>query len=233
MKNLLIKLLLSSAIFGIARNASASILTPTNWIRSSAGTTYGEWNVFNSPTAPNSPDVAGAFDPNGTQTVTETSGGSFITSGGNLYSFSVPLQLNVIIPQYGLGAGSYTTVMFQTRTLGTEADYDNVKLVYNDGSSDITILPVFRIESDRIALGGFGGSQVDVAYLFQVPYSPASLKLQFPAAGSSMSLDVIAVDTITTSAAAGFVATPVPEPASLGLLCVMTGAMLKRRRARA
>lgn len=229
MKNNLYTLLLSPLIAALATRAPANILTPTHWARGGADTAYAEWNIFNSPGGPNAPDV-GSFGASASWNAFDSSGASLVTSGGNIYSFGSALKVQVYAPGQAAGASNYTTVMFQARTLGTEADYANVKLIYNDGANDITLLPVASKESDRISLGGFGGFQVDVAYEFQVPFSPALMKIQFPAAGSSMSLDVLAVDSITTPSTTGFITTPVPEPTSTGLLTLGAFTLLPRRK---
>lgn len=180
---------------GFASVASAAFVTPNSygWSRGSTNSAYFEWNFFPSPTGPNSPDV-GQF-PNPLPTgwtpanVVENSGASFITGAGNIYSFTTPLDLDVNFPNYGRGAKWTTTVLVQTRTLGSELDYANVRI----GS----VLPLSRIELGRVALGGFGGFQVDTLFRFELVGNLSNYEFDLHAAESSMSLDMLAIDTLT------------------------------------
>lgn len=214
--------------------ASAAFVTPTDWTRpindavaASTRTTYQEWNVFTSTAGPNDPDVAEVNPDLGTgpnpskANVYDTSGGSFVTGGGNIYSFAVATLNDADVPSYGLGASATTEVLFQVRTLGTELDYNNVRLDYNDGTTDQTISFTERQELERVTLGGFGGSQVDTLFRFTIPYGPNTFKIEFDASGSSMSTDRVSIDTLTA----------VPEPASLGMLAAGGLLALRRRRA--
>lgn len=230
--------------------AEAAFLTPTGWSRSSPYTTRHEWNIFSTPAGPNAPDVAN-FPTTWPAPATglpaanayDTSGGSFVTSGGNIYSPAAATRIDVDVPQYDAGAGYATTVLLQVRTQGTEPIHvgvDGVRLTY-PGGGGTTLYPVEQAELSRVALGGFGGSLVDHAYLFRVPAGPASFKVEIDAAGSSMSLDAVAVDAVTTRAAAdsllldgmnravGFVAQPVPEPAAAGVVGAAAAGLLARR----
>lgn len=217
-----------------AGSASAAFVTPTDWTRpsndaaaASARTTYQEWNVFTSPGGPNDPDVAeinpnvGAGPNPSKANVYDTSGGSFVTGGGNIYSFSVATLNDADVPSYGLGATGTTDVLFQVRTLGTELDYANVRLVYNDGTTNQTVAFTERQELERVSLGGFGGTQVDTLFRFDIPYSPSTFKIEFDASGSSMSTDRVSADTLTS----------VPEPASFAMLAAGGLLALRRRRA--
>lgn len=224
---------LACAVAGWAGTAEAAFVTPSGWTRptndtiaGSTLTTYQEWNFLTAPAGPNDPDI-GEVNPNpgiGPNTskanAYDTSGLSFVTSGGNIYSFSGPTQMKADVPSYNLGSSASTTVLFQVRTLGTELDYDGVQLTYNNGSSDQTLLPAQETELDRVSLGGFGGFQVDTLFRFEIPFSPNTFRIVFPASGSSMSADMVAVDTLTS----------VPEPAGIGMVVSGGLALLARRR---
>lgn len=215
--------------------APAAFIEPTEWTRPSTDaealadlTTYQEWNAFSSPGGPNDPDVAEVNPNPGTgpnpskANVYDTSGSSFVTGSGNIYSPSAATLMDADIPSYGLGDGYETSVFFQLRTLGSEVDYDTVRLTYSDGANDHTISYASYEELARVPLGGFGGSRVDSLFRFEAPFSPSTFKIEFDAAGSSMSTDRVAVDTNTVA---------VPEPASLGVLG-LAGLVLARRRRR-
>ena len=236
-----------------ATEARADFLLPGAWNRGAAYTTYQQWETFTTPAGPNAPNgtptvPAAPHNPNGPADAFDTSGQSFVTGGGNIYSPSAATHIQVALPEYDLGAGYVTTVLFQTRTQGNEPIYTGpggYRLTYTDGSGPHTLLPARQAELDRQALGGFGGTRVDYAAVFEVPASVAQLKVFFDASASSMSLDRVAVDTIVTRAATsggpqlagmsdqiGFVPQAVPEPAGLGLLAAAGGALLARRRRR-
>lgn len=146
-----------------------------------------QWDVFVSPGGPNPPDVANV-NPNGTADVIETTGGAFVISGGNIYSFSVPIFFEVTVPDYGLGAGFLTDVVVQIRVQGT--DLDTSSLLWNGIAPDDTELLFTQ------ALGGMGGSLNDWKFAWSgLSGNVAENLLTFNALGSSMSLDRLAVDT--------------------------------------
>ncbi|MBI4581205.1 MAG: hypothetical protein HY718_15995 [Planctomycetes bacterium] len=209
----------ATAMAVIAASAQAAFNAPATWTRGQAGTTYQEWNVFTSATAPNSPDV-GSFNPNGTATVTNATDG-FIAGGENIYSPFGPLDIDVAVPDYAAGS-SVTTVILQTRTLGAEI---------NMGTMNIGgVTPVDQGELLREALGGPGGYAVETWFKFHLPYSAPSFTVEFAATGPHMSLDRVAVDSITGPTYLPE-PNPVPEPVMaslLGLGMVLCGA---RRRA--
>lgn len=179
-------------------------------------TTYQEWNVFTSPDAANGPDVADV-NPHGSAAAWDTSGGSFVTSGGNIYSPSAILAMQTTLPGYDLGPASQTHFLVQLRTLGSELDVTSLML---DGIAVSTLDGYAYTELARIALGGFGGAQVDHAFSFIATNSAASHTLTWLGAESSVSQDIIVIDTLTTG---------VPEPASAVLLAAGASALLWRR----
>ncbi|MGB7160529.1 MAG: hypothetical protein WBD40_20860 [Tepidisphaeraceae bacterium] len=224
--------------------APVNFQTPLGWTRpaddaaaTATQTTYQAWETFvdadggtgAAPNSPNNPSVADV-NPNGAANTYDTSGGSFLTGGGNIYSPGVATQIRSIIPDYAAGAGFVTTVLAQVKTFGTEPNYGAITLTYHDGTSNVSIAPFSMTELSRTTLGGpFGGGDVERAYVFHVPHSAASLDLFIPASGSSMSLDYVAIDTITTPVEVGYVSA-IPEPTAIAPLACGAVALLSRRR---
>lgn len=247
-------LCLAAAVNVVPTIAHADFITPANWTRGAAYTTYHEWDFFNSPAGPNAPDVPGKFPTGQTWTspspgsptpnAFDTSGNSFVTGGGNIYSFSGITNIKVDVPDYKLGADYLTTVLLQVRTLGTEPVLTGefAPRLTITGSSD-KIYAYDSGELARVSLGGsFGGDQVDRAFVFHVPDNGGSYRIEFDSAGSSMSLDRVSVDAIVTRESIaslaqsgmhptiGYVPQPVPEPTGLALAAIAGGGLLMRRR---
>lgn len=181
--------------------AQADFITPA--FRGGTDTTYQRWEAFLTPTGPNPPDVADV-NPNGTADLVELSGQSFVTSGGNIYSFAVATDFDVTVPDYNYGAGYVTDVVVQIRTQGTGIDLSSV--LWNGISPDDSELLFEQL------LGGFGGALQDWKFTWDdLPGNIAVNLLSFNAQGSSMSLDRLAIDTQATA---------VPEASTLMLVGV-------------
>lgn len=207
----------------------AAFVTPTSWARGGDGTTHQEWDVFDSFTNA-APDVADN-NANGSASLTENTGGGFITGGGNIYAPMVATDFTVTVPEADVPTPAHNvTAVVQVRTLGSEMDYGSIRL---NG-----LAPIDTAELDRQALGGFGGSLVDAWLLFAVPYADfgdgvagvEDLTLTFNASASSMSLDRLSIDTAVRPFGFYNEPNPVPEPASLVLLTLGGGAVMARRR---
>ena len=232
----------AAGVVGLASApAEAAFTAPDAWTRGDGGTTYQAWDVFNDDDAStanmiedSSPDVAGYTNANGTPEVVENGGnGAFLTSGGNIYSFSGATSFTVTVPEADVPVPAHdVTAIVQTKTLGTELDYSSVKM---NGLS-----PVDSAELSRSALGGqFGGSDVESWFLFNIPYADfgdgagpdvEDLTLTFNAAGSSMSLDRLAIDTAIKPGGFYNEPNPVPEPASVALVGLGAALLVGGRR---
>jgi hypothetical protein len=142
---------------------------------------------------------------NGTATLTDTTATSFITGTQNIYSSDEPLHVRVAVPHFNLSPGLYvTTVLVQTRTLGSEWTYGGaggIRIGYTDAGGAHTIFPVAGMEEHRESSGNDrGGDLVDYATLFDLPGSPSSYTLFLDGSASSVSADVTTIDAIVTRA---------------------------------
>ena len=225
-----IPLLALTTIVTFGSSASAELFRPGDtipqvagdlftWNVGDSGSTFSGWDVFNSgdpksmdPSSPDGPDVSGQF---GTpHTIRENGGNGAFFTGGNIYSFSAPTDFTATVNSGLLGGSSgssFTRIVAQFRTLGTEADYDSI-LLSSDTGTPGSIAPNVLVETGRgSAAGGFGGESVDTLAVWDLGEAQESYRLDFNAAGSSMSLDQFFLDTKVQSTAFPSV-TAVPEP---------------------
>jgi hypothetical protein len=198
------KRFLSTALLAAPLVAGA---TGGQWDSTLSGTTLAEWNVINSYPADNTPDVAGSG------TLTETTGTAFLTSGGNVYSFSAPTAFT--LSTAALGSGTWD-VYLRVAGLGTAV---NDAATLNGVSATRTI-------TYSAALGGaFGGAEEESLWTWTLS-GGSSLNFAFGASGSSLSLDQVGAYAQQASA--------VPEPATWAFMGAGLGAMgLMTRRQRA
>lgn len=173
------------------------------WDLNQAGTIYAEWDVFGSATFDNSPDI-GSFGL-GSASVTENTGGAFLTSGGNIYSPTVAADFTTTLAG-SLGSIDGTrTVVARIKTLGSLIADSSVTLTVNG----TPYTPTGFLLSD-VPLGGFGGNDQERLYVWNsVP--DGSYTFDFNASESSMSLGRYA--TYASDVA------PIPEPST----CVLFG----------
>lgn len=183
-----------------ATSASAWIASPP------AGSRYAEWNFFNALTD-DSPDI-GSFG--GAASVTENSGGAFVTGGGNMYSPGVATDFSATLAGGGTGLWD---VYLRVSTLGTTAAT----------GATLNGIAATSVESFSAPItGGFGGDEQEVYWKWTVAAAPV-YTFAFAASGSSMSLDQLGLYAVQA----------VPEPqtyAMFGLGLGLLGLARLRRR---
>ncbi|HWP40307.1 MAG TPA: hypothetical protein VNL70_05230 [Tepidisphaeraceae bacterium] len=209
----------------VGGTAPAALISPP-WTRpgndaqaSADRTSYQHWNNFTSTSGPNAPDVA-EINPNGTADAFDSAAavsGSFVTSGGNIYSPANVIKPRVIVPGYAL-PDHETRFVVQVISQGATIDTADLRL---DGVP-VSSLPGYGYtELSRTALGGFGGFKIEHAWTFTAPADASSFQLDWGWGATSASLDQIAVDTF---------AVPVPEPLA-GMAVALLVPLLRRNRA--
>lgn len=219
------KLVLSALVLVLAAGqVSASFITPV-WTRPSANpqaaadqTTFQHWNVFSLASGPNAPDVA-EVNPNGAADAFDAAAsvsGSFITSGGNIYSPTGIIKPRAIVPGYDI-AGNQLSVLVQVESQGAEIDAPDLRV---DGVPASTLSDYSYNELSRVALGGFGGFKIEHAWTFTIP-DAASTQIDWGWGVVSASVGQILVDTRSVA---------VPEPSSLACLALAGMAALRRHR---
>lgn len=191
------------ASVGVASIASGQYVTPTTaddgWDRGvTPFSTFADWDFFSSPFGPNAPQAetvvgtipvgAPSFDAFDLSAATS---GSFISSGGNIYSFGGVITPETVSPGFGLGYGHKTTVIFQTQTLGSEPD--NASFLVNNRweASEVVIL-----DEDDFG-GAFGGIRRITLARFEFARNDLEHSVFFSAASTSLSFDRGIIDTFT------------------------------------
>lgn len=172
--------------------ATNGFVVPT--FRGSANSESGYWEILTDPYgAPgNLPDQPGATTD---AVLTQSNTNAFLTGSGNIYNLSASAFTLADATPFTLG-----TVVLQTRTVGSELDYNFVFLVYSNDSGAQTLAPLFRYELNRAAGQGYTVSslwQWDLTGLGVSNYSIA-----FNAAGPSLSFDSMTLDTASQFSAA-------------------------------
>ncbi|WP_254508784.1 cadherin domain-containing protein [Anatilimnocola floriformis] len=187
-------------------NAPQTVPVPPNILPGLDGSFGGGMGVTWDPV--NARGTANVFDS------TAATSGAFLTSGGNIYSFSAPLSPRIVVPNNidgvaGNNTNGYTTILLQVHSTGSALDPDSVRL-------NGTIAPTEYALTSRLetASPGFGSALGDTwAFEFRVAGNADVYTMDFTSLQSSFSLDRVAVDTIwnptaTTAAQAYSVGAP-------------------------
>ncbi|MCU0792967.1 MAG: hypothetical protein MUE42_08995 [Opitutaceae bacterium] len=178
--------------------------------RGTAGALFAGWDDFASATGANAPDVGGSAP--GGFAFTQLDPAAFVTSSGNLYSFSTVLSHRIDVTGLLATPG---LVILQTRTVGGALDPASVTLETFDGSvwSTLAAPAIDLLFSGATGSPGFG-SALDEArrYTWTLGSSvvATSLRLAFSAAGTSQSFQAASLDLAPAS--------PIPEPAAAAVL---------------
>jgi hypothetical protein len=189
---------MAGALLSVAPGAKAAQarwdvdLNPTNgfggltpaWSLTDPDSAAAEWNVFDGYPLATTPDVF-TFGP-GVRSVEELTGAAFLTSGGNIYSFAFQTAFEAILTGYGADPLVTRDVALRLSTLGTGVDAASVSL----GGVAPTIT---QLAFQGAAGGPFGGSEEEWLFLWTAVPETTSYVFTFQAAGSSMSLDQLAM----------------------------------------
>lgn len=184
----------AAALIGIGTAYAAFSNPYTPPYRGLPGTEYGAWDFFSfaSGTA-NLPDEPGATSVDAS--ITQLDPSAFLV-GGNIYSFSAPLDclLSDSVPS------DLAQVDLQTSTYGSELDYAGVVLSYVDAQGATQLVPPASIVV--LFNGPYGGQGGGIAAetLFQwnlegIADVITSYQISFQGAAPSVSLDAVTLDT--------------------------------------
>jgi len=170
---------------------------------------YAEWNIFNDDGAAagiqdSTPDVS--LIGSGSYTVSETTGGAFLTSGGNIYSPAAATAFNFVADSLGGNPTGTRDVYLRLASVGSFDDtlqrsFTNFKLNGVDG--------VYSQLFKETITGGFGGEEVEGLVVWEDAPNNQPLTFTWEAIGDSVSLDQLSLDVGAVSAV------PVPAAAYL------------------
>lgn len=197
--------------FSGAASATQNVWNSTAPWGSSTLTNYAEWAVFGG-TSDASPEVASSGD---AASVTETSGASFATSGGNIYSFAAPTSF---VATLAGSTSGFFDVYLRIGTLGTLA---STSASLNGVGATATV--AFN-ESAGVVMGGESAEQ-ELFWKWSNVAGNSLYTFNFNSTSSSMSLDQLSLATVAVTA--------VPEPetyAMMGLGLGLMGMIARRRK---
>ncbi len=206
-------LLLAAGQSAHALQASWDVpFTPSAWTRGTTpGSLYAEWNVFNDNLSPTpagvqdtTPEVANFGG--GTYNVAETTGGSFLTSGNNIYSPFNATQFQFTVGNAASGSGDVYLHIASLGNFNTTLQQAFTNFTLNGIAG--TYQELFREVTSITPPGAPPSDSYEIEALVSwlgVTHAP-SFVLGFDAIGPHASLDQLSLDV-------GPVA-PVPLPAA-------------------
>lgn len=198
-------LVLALGCFGGSRLAAATNGFVVPSFRGGAESRVGYWEVFTVPIG----EPGNAPEPSSATTQArffQTDTNAFLTGTGNIYNMGVSQFRLTDETPFVLG-----TVVLQTRTVGSELSAPSMELVYLGADGEVRLKPQSRYELNRTAGQGF-----NVSTLWQWDLTGKGIKayrLEFAAAGSSVSFDSLTLDTAAQFAKA-FPEQPFPVPST-------------------
>ncbi|MDG2031350.1 MAG: hypothetical protein P8J45_10135 [Phycisphaerales bacterium] len=179
--------------------ASADLVNPLvpDWAGDATAETF-TWNSFTQAnSAPNFPDAPFSTDAQ----LFNFGPGAIIAGSGNIYNPAGGLNIHV----YGSGPVGQAVLNFAT--LGTEFNYENVRLYLSDGAGSSET--IFGVGEERSREGGaFGSDNVTMAYSWDVNvgFDVVEWAFFFGSDASNSSLDAVSVAVNSVPAPGGLLA---------------------------
>jgi hypothetical protein len=187
--------------------ATQAVWNSTNPWGSEAPVSYAEWNIFNS-TNDTTPDVA--VTAGTTASVQETTGGGFLTGGGNIYSFSGATAFTATLS--GSTSGLFD-VYLRIGTLGTLASTTATL-------NGVSATSVLQFNEDQGVVMGGATAEQELYWKWSSVSAASLYTFTFSSTSSSMSLDQLALAAVSVPAV-----TPVPEPEAFSMMALGLGLM--------
>ncbi|MEO0421981.1 MAG: hypothetical protein AAF184_06580 [Pseudomonadota bacterium] len=198
-RHLLIGSLLTTLALSTAHGASVA---PTAWDRGQENSAYLSWDAFDGSL--NTTPSEGATNVN-SAALTEQLGQAFVTSSGNLYSFSSPQSYTLTVTTTSEGPSPIAQdlqVQLQIGTWSFQADHDSVTL--NGRGADM-ITELSAGQQTHPVFGTF----TQYEYLYTWTTSASSLYVfDWDLPSTSTSLDLVVLDMFAAGELDGLLALP-------------------------
>jgi hypothetical protein len=187
--------------------ATQAVWNSTNPWGSETPVSYAKWNIFNS-TNDTTPDVA--VTAGTTASVQETTGGGFLTGGGNIYSFSGATAFTATLS--GSTSGLFD-VYLRIGTLGTLASASATL-------NGVSATSVLQFNEDQGVVMGGATAEQELYWKWSSVSAASLYTFTFSSTSSSMSLDQLALAAVSVPAV-----TAVPEPEAFSMMALGLGLM--------